>query len=169
MKTFIGIDPGATGGISIIQTDIYGAPDEYICYSMKEYNDWRKLLTLAFILTDVPSNYRTIIGIEKQQFRMGQRGVFTTLVEYGKILGMIPFIFENGYELLEIDSKTWTSKLKLQKTLTDKKPSMTWLRLYNTHAFKEIEETSGGKSLKSYDGVADAFCIAIYLKDYLNE
>lgn len=145
---YMGIDPGAAGGIAVIGPDCYYA--EAMPYVAKEI-DARRVSTLL-------RQYRpTMVCIEKAQAMPGQ-GV-TSMFNYGKGFGKLLGVLESlGLPHKLVTPQAW-KKAVLAGTAKDKDAAI----LYAMRAYPLID-LMPGKKRKPHDGIADAVCIADYAR-----
>lgn len=133
----IGIDPGKKGGIALI------ANDEIT------YNKMPLVCTELYrLISDYYLRYSNLhIYVEQVQYRPNQRGVMTTLVNYGRLLGYIES-FNLPYEI--VSAQKWKKHYKLS---ADK-----------VEAVNLANSLFGLTLKKSEDGIAEALLIAKYGK-----
>lgn len=138
---YIGIDPGASGGIGIIDTDGY---TEAIPYSEEE-------------LLKTTSTYPNAKVMVERVHAMPGQGV-TSMFNFGKSFGYILGVLEAmmiSYEL--VDPIKW----KREFSVTAKKDSsITCCR----RLFPTVELRRNQKCRKDHDGMAEALLIAEYAR-----
>lgn len=137
----MGIDPGKKGGIAVI------GPLNEVLYLSKMPAIHLEILELFMTLRD---EYKVeMIFIEETQYRPNQRGVITTLTNYGRLLGYIEAL---GIKCTKIHPTTWKKKFGLTK---DKADSINM-------ANREFNQSLS----ISRDGEAEALLIALYGRTY---
>lgn len=136
----IGIDPGKKGGFSIFKDnklDFYTPmPKLYtdIMFLFEKYKDEAEL------------NHRIIhVYIEQAQYRPNQRGVATTFINYGRILGYLESLYI-GYT--EVSAMKWKKKMNVT---ADK---IAIINLVNNRYALQLKKTE--------DGIAEAILIGEY-------
>ena len=109
LKRFIGIDPGLSGGVAILDQvgqcwavhDMPIVNGKVDCKALRGMVQWDG----------------AHIAVEKVELRSGQCGVQTMLSNYGRILAVLELI-ENDYHL--IASKDWQKGMGLPKARKEK-------------------------------------------------
>jgi crossover junction endodeoxyribonuclease RuvC len=146
--TIIGIDPGKSGGISVIQGEHVQL---YVMPLTADGNISGK--RIAEIIGAFQPNY---IFVEKVHAMPGQgvTSMFTFGEGYGRILGALEALGES-YEL--IAPQTW-KKVVLKDTAKDKTAAIAFCE----RSYPNVSLLATDKCKKAHDGKADALCIAHY-------
>lgn len=144
-NTFIGIDPGKTGGIAII------TPDNSAVYDLP-YVD-KRLDSNSFYLILGTRRGKTIAVIEQQQFRPddGKNRIATTFENFGRLCGIVELLGADRI-LLPTPGK-WKKAMGL--TGKDKEAS----RAMAMHLFGDLQDEL---KRKKDHGRAEALLLAEY-------
>lgn len=151
---FIGIDPGSSGAIAVVDKE--GKPVTYwdMPYRNKEIDCW----DLKNILESIKSQDRCFCVLEKCQYTPAIKGsgAFT----FGKTVGATEAIVSlTGVPFELIPPQKWKKEFSLIKA--DKYASITLAK----RMFPEFVD----KFLKTKDGRAEAFLIAEYCRRHCGE
>lgn len=147
--TYIGIDPGAKGGIAAIIND-----EVYKC---APYSD-TELLNLCKKLSEAGECKCCL----EQVGAMPGQGV-TSMFSFGKNFGYIKGVLEaNGISYQEIRPQRWKKEFGLN---TDKKKSIDVCR----HLFPTVSLRRTEKCHTDHDGMAEALLMAEYAKRKFSE
>ena len=149
--TFIGIDPGLSGGIAILDTET----NDVQLYDMPVLTDGKKrhidIQAVLRILRSV-DNKSTFVGIENVNAMPGQ-GV-TSMFTMGFGLGLLHACVSScNYPFTRVQPQTWKKDYSLLKK--DKQASI----MKAKELFPEADIT-----LKRHDGRAEALLIADYTR-----
>lgn len=141
---FVGIDPGQSGGIAVINNDII---DVYPYTSAK-------LIEVCKCLVD--NNYNVLIAVEKVHAmpKQGVSSMFNFGMGFGKILGILEAL-NLSYEL--VTPQTWK---KYVGVTHDKKTSIRKAQ----YLFPEVSLLPTARCRVPNDGMAEALLIAYYIK-----
>jgi hypothetical protein len=132
----MGIDPGKKGAIATL--DKLGN----VSYnSMPEI--FEDLLTLLMSIKD--RNEVSMVFVEDTQYRPNQKGVITTLVNYGRLIGYLEAL---NFRYTRVSAMKWKKKLNLSKDKIDS------INLVNNKYNLGLRKTQ--------DGIAEAILIAEY-------
>lgn len=148
MKSYIGIDPGKTGGVAVID----GAGRLLTAVRMPKTLPHLRALLRALFLAERP-----VLVIEKSQ-PMPKQGVTSSFnygVGYGVLIGMTTFA---EIPLHEIRPADW--KREILAGEPDKKDKGTSIRVCE-RLFPQVELVPGGCK-KPQDGMAEAILLAEY-------
>lgn len=156
-KTYVGIDPGKTGGIAILFEDgakVIPMPDEACPEKMREiFTGFISEVIEYKVILERPILKPHIIFKTcprcKTPIRtaVNQQGVITSFINYGVLIGMLK-AYCIPYE--EIESSKWKKAFKLTK---DKKLSISMAK----QLFPQLTDV-----IKQKDGLAEALLIAEY-------
>lgn len=155
----VGIDPGKYGGVAIINTvdntaSVSKLPDDAFPEDQKSLFTYlgevsarvyieKPIILPHTIKKPCPKCHASIIT------RVMQQGILSSLISYGRLLGLI-VACNIAYE--EVDSAKWKKYFKLDK---DKKKSIGLAKQFWPSLINEI---------KNHDGMAEALLLAEYGK-----
>ncbi len=152
---YIGIDPGLSGGIVIIDEN-QELVDKHIMPVIKikksEYNI-RRIKEILDTYSIDPS--KTFIVIEKAHVRpiSGKRACFMNGFGFGMLQGLIEGM-SFSYEI--VTPQRWMKELEIPKQ--EGKGSILWCqRKYPKERWQPTE-----RSIKPHDGLTDSCCMAVY-------
>ncbi|MCP5016905.1 MAG: hypothetical protein GY938_16795 [Ketobacter sp.] len=149
----LGIDPGKSGGIALIDGE--RVVNTWIMPTTPEP---KKRINTPALIDILSAHDVDKIYIEEQWVKKGQGGALTIGKNYGRILG----ILELGVApIIEVRPKVWQSRMlamQMYKTQNTKQASI----LYCRDRGWDVPMTSNYKNATPHDGVADALCIAAY-------
>lgn len=153
--TYLGIDPGLTGGIAVInsiETEVHPMPkdfnkEELVAYLRKWVAIDCKVIIEKQFLKPCFVNKPCYKCHAPNKTAILQKGVMTSLTNYGIIIGIL-ISLEIPYE--EVESAKWKKYFKLSsdKKLSIKKAKELFPHLANT--------------IKNHDGMAEALLIGDY-------
>lgn len=140
--SWIGIDPGVTGGLAVIHPD--GTAE---VWSMKGLGLEERVSTVKRL---VDSPHTILVGLEKAQAmpKQGVVSMFTYGTNYGEWLGILETL---GLHYVIVRPQEW-KKLVLVGTARDKLAALEYAR------------TRFGAEVGKDHGRADALCIAEYVR-----
>ena len=158
-KIFIGVDPGKSGGIAIINVftnEIFVTP---MILSGKDVDakaiaDW--------ITSNTYKYEHPITCIEKVHAMPGQ-GV-TSMFKFGFVTGVMHGIIRTlGIPLHLVTPQAWKKEI-LAGTPKDKEAAIDFCR----RIYPQVNLLATERSRKPHSGIADALCIARYAKEKYN-
>ncbi len=148
MKVWIGIDPGASGAMALIDED--GNVGVY---------DWMDELKMFGIIGMWDLMYDIVaVAVEKQKVMRhdGKKSATTYQQHVGAWLCLVKLA---GFEPLLVEPRTWMKRRIRQKQTPSDKPSLDYVELKYPNV--DLEGPMGG--LK--DGRSDAVCIAEWCRE----
>lgn len=160
---YVGIDPGASGAIAIIDQDHHDAVLVKAHLTLGaavamplDAEGGVDVLALHKIFDGRMHPPTTIVVLEKAQ-AMPKNGS-VSMFNYGKGVGRIEaFLRLGGWRFEEVRPTTW-KKVVLKDTAKDKAATID----YVTRAFPGVSLLPTPRSKKPHDGMADALCLAEY-------
>jgi hypothetical protein len=171
MKRIIGIDPGKTGAIAIIEKGevtvqvlpLELSTGEAVTYYEAQKRDKKLPKTRKHFVKDARLSgivlaqlmKDSVVYMERQQVRSRQKGGLAIGMNYGIIIGACRAI---GINPVIIQPKEWQHWVKYELGTKEEIDTKELARLY----CKE----KGMTILKSKDGMSDAICIAYYGEYY---
>ena len=152
---FIGIDPGLSGGIAIINHD------DILVMKMPVYKVNKKNEISGYMLyplfhqiriDEKHSKEKAIIYIEKARIIRGNSAATAakTMKGYGKLLGIIESV---GLKYHEIEINQWKKKFNISK---DKEESIALAR----ELYPKVNLLPTSRCTKYHDGMAEALLLA---------
>lgn len=155
MKTYIGIDPGQSGGIAIVKGNLLAAV--YVMpVAGKEIDTIRINEILKNWLEDNP------IAVIEKVHSMPQQGVASSF-KFGFNTGILHGIIRtHGIPLHLVTPQAWKKKI-LSGTAKDKDAAIDFCR----RVYPQVNLLATPRSKKPHDGMADALCIARYAQETL--
>ena len=158
MTYFIGVDPGAKGGFSIVN-------DKSALIDMWPMHE--DILKMSKILTNYAKEPHVLV-IEKahgmasfgKDKKRGASSMFTYGKGYGKLLGMFEVL---GLQYQEVAPRTWMSKMfkEFNQGRTKEQSAELCIAMHPDHSFIPP------RCRKIHDGLTDATCIAHYARRFL--
>jgi crossover junction endodeoxyribonuclease RuvC len=156
-KIYIGIDPGKSGGIAIIDNmtdEIFVTP---MIIAGKDI-DIPAVVDWIIHNSGFPDG-KTIACIEKVHAMPGQ-GV-TSMFKFGFVTGVMHGIISTlAIPLYLVTPQAWKKKI-LIGTAKDKDAAIDYCR----RVYPDVNLLATERSRKSHDGMADALCIARYAQE----
>ena len=161
MKYAVGIDPGLSGGLAIVDeskniTAMTAIPirDSDVATDLL----WDYILEKLLIMMQAGVDVKDIkIYVEKQHIRSAQKGAMKIGTNYGRILAVLELLELN---IVQITPQAWKSSIlkNVDKDKTGEKDR-------STAYCQEMEyniPTLNPTGQKLHHGIADAVCIALY-------
>ena len=150
----LGIDPGKSGGISIIT-------DKYVdSYPMPVAGKDIDMSTIAILLSTVKSQreeYESMLCYIEKVHAMPQQGVSSTF-NFGFTTGALHgLVAAFGIPRYTVTPQAW-KKVVLEGTKKDKQAAIDYCRM----AYPDVSLLATKRSRVCHDGMADSLCIATY-------
>lgn len=151
----IGIDPGLKGGVAVITRETVRA-----LYPMPVLNKTLDCITLSEIIGAAGWSDDDIrVAVERQGYRLGQTGVGTVLVNYGRILATLEL---GRCRYVEVTPPVWNRALKIPAGLKGRAKKGEAFRI----ASQRWPGAIGQYNLTpSKDGMVEALLIATWALD----
>ena len=160
-RTYLGIDPGLTGGVAILGNNSLVGP--WVCSTPTRKNaKGKRELNRELMVKMLSSFTGRRAAIEKVNAApmrgrlQGTTSMFSFGLGYGLWLGILETL-EIPY--IEVDPRTW-KKAILGGTPKDKQAAIDYVRRF--HPTVDLKATP--RSRKPSDGIADAVCLAEYAR-----
>lgn len=155
--TYIGIDPGLSGAIAVIEEDPLGNLG-VLTYAMPTFRDGKKNYVDPVVLTRILSEVRgePKVLMEKVSARPGQgvTSMFSFGESYGTAKGVIGCL---GYPLELVAPQTWKRQVLSDYDYKGRKAaSIEWCR----DKFPDVDLRKNERCRTDHDGIADALCLA---------
>ena len=152
---YIGIDPGKSGGIAIIDTEINSTHVTPVILSGKDIDAFAISKWIIHILK---GRNNVVACIEKVHAMPGQ-GV-TSMFKFGFVTGVMHGIIRTlGIPLHLVTPQAWKKEI-LAGTPKDKDAAIDYCR----RVYPNVNLLATPRSRKPHSGMADALCIAEYAK-----
>lgn len=165
-QIYIGIDPGFTGGIGIIENDkliqVYDCPLTIINKGKTKIVNFKRVPETErrvdgkgiYEILKHYKNAKLVIEHSQAMPDQGEVSIAHYMEGYGRYLGVLDCL---GINFVEVRSSVWKRKMNLS---SDKWESI--------HLIQEkLEGVKEYVHLRKHDGRAEALLLAIYGRDYL--